>query len=286
MPTQEIPAAPGSYALGHDDAELARLEHQSTVWGAFTERFLREAGIERGMRVLDVGCGPGDVALLAARLVGPGGRVVGVDRSSDAVATATLRAARAALPWLEFRVGVAESLRAALGPGEGPLDAVVGRFILHHLREPATLLREAAALVRPGGIVAFAEYDFTLGGAVWPPVPLYTSALHRVIRALGAAGADMQIGCRLHRHFAEAGLPQPAVSGAFWVHPAAGTPAYRMVADVTRSLLPAIEAAGLGTAAEVDVDTLEERLRDAVTAAGASVRSPDLVFAWCHVPGA
>ena len=57
-----------------------------------------------------------------------------------------------------------------------------------------------------------------------------------------------------------------------------------MVADVTRSLLPVIERAGLGTAAEIEVDTLAARLHAAVTSAGASARSPDLVAAWCTPP--
>lgn len=283
MPNEEIPAARAAYALGHEDAELARLEHQAGVWASFTERFLREAGIERGMRVLDVGCGPGDVTMLAARLVGPGGSVVGVDRSPEAVALARRRASRAGLAWTEFRTGAAESLGSLFGPQEPRFDAVVGRFILHHLRAPAPVLREAAVLTCPGGIVAFAEYDFTVGAAVWPPVPLYVHALRRVIDAMRAVGADMEVGCKLRRHFLDAGLPDPVVTGAFRIDSSSETPACRMVAEVTRSMLPVIEAQGLGTAAEVDVDTLEARLRDALTTADATVRSPDLVFAWCPV---
>ena len=58
----------------------------------FTVRLLRDAGIGAGMRVLDAGCGTGDVTALAAELVGAGGAVVGVDRSGEVLATARARA--------------------------------------------------------------------------------------------------------------------------------------------------------------------------------------------------
>jgi ubiquinone/menaquinone biosynthesis C-methylase UbiE len=57
-----------------------------------TEHFLREAGIMSGMRVLDIGCGMGDVSVLVAQLVGPGGRVVSVDLDQASIETAKKRA--------------------------------------------------------------------------------------------------------------------------------------------------------------------------------------------------
>ena len=68
------------YALGHSEKELQRLSRQGQVFGPFTRQLFEQAGISQGMRVLDVGCGSGDVAFLAADLVGLSGEVVGVDR--------------------------------------------------------------------------------------------------------------------------------------------------------------------------------------------------------------
>src|SRR5215471_5878887 len=81
-----------TYALGHSEAELERLSRQAQAFEPFTRQLFQQAGITTGMRVLDVGCGSGDVALLAADLVGPRGEVIGADRSAAAVDRATARA--------------------------------------------------------------------------------------------------------------------------------------------------------------------------------------------------
>jgi SAM-dependent methyltransferase len=74
------------YVLGHSQAEIRRLIKQASIVQATTERLLRSAGIERGMRVLDLGCGAGDVSMLAATLVGVSGSVVGIDRNAQVLA--------------------------------------------------------------------------------------------------------------------------------------------------------------------------------------------------------
>src|SRR5215472_4452575 len=81
-----------TYALGHAEEELDRLSRHSRAFEPFTRQLFQEAGIAAGMRVLDVGCGSGDVAFLAADLVGAGGEVIGVDRAAEAVNRATARA--------------------------------------------------------------------------------------------------------------------------------------------------------------------------------------------------
>jgi cyclopropane fatty-acyl-phospholipid synthase-like methyltransferase len=84
-----------SYIVGHSRTELQRLVFQAAVLRSITERLLRAAGVDEGMRVLDVGCGAGDVSILAAQVVGPTGSVVGIDRSPEAVDLALGRVAAA-----------------------------------------------------------------------------------------------------------------------------------------------------------------------------------------------
>ena len=73
------------YVLGHTEAELKRLATQARLIDPITRRFLVSAGITEGMRVLDVGSGAGDVAILLADLVGPKGEIVGTDPASIAI---------------------------------------------------------------------------------------------------------------------------------------------------------------------------------------------------------
>jgi ubiquinone/menaquinone biosynthesis C-methylase UbiE len=95
--------APDSYLLGHDDVEIRRLLLQGRLYNDHTEHALRLAGLRPGMRVLDVGCGPGEVSFVAARLVGPTGTVLGVDAASDVVALARTRAADKGLSAVTFQ---------------------------------------------------------------------------------------------------------------------------------------------------------------------------------------
>src|SRR5207244_1041380 len=80
-----------TYVLGHSDAELERLMVQSRFLGDLTEPLLRQAGVEPGMHVLDLGCGPGDVSFMAASLVGCSGSVLGVDKSCESIRLARER---------------------------------------------------------------------------------------------------------------------------------------------------------------------------------------------------
>jgi 2-polyprenyl-3-methyl-5-hydroxy-6-metoxy-1,4-benzoquinol methylase len=104
------------YVLGHSPAELRRLERQGAFYADFTQDLMRRAGIAAGMRVLDVGCGAGDVAIQAARLVGESGAVLGIDRAPEAVTLATARAQAAGLDWCRFEFAEIECRRNRPNP--------------------------------------------------------------------------------------------------------------------------------------------------------------------------
>jgi ubiquinone/menaquinone biosynthesis C-methylase UbiE len=133
------------YALGSTDAEHERLIRQAALLAPLTERFFREASIGPGQRILDIGSGVGDVAMLAARLVGPSGEVLGVERDTRSIARARLRVAEAGLHHVTFTQSDVSQLS-----GDKPFDALVGRFILEFLPDPVAALRSLSQLVRPG----------------------------------------------------------------------------------------------------------------------------------------
>jgi ubiquinone/menaquinone biosynthesis C-methylase UbiE len=75
-------SGPNNYVLGHSDLEIERLQLQGKVLEGVTRRLIRECGIGSGMRVLDIGCGAGDVSLLLAEIVGTSGTVVAIDQGT------------------------------------------------------------------------------------------------------------------------------------------------------------------------------------------------------------
>jgi ubiquinone/menaquinone biosynthesis C-methylase UbiE len=102
---KETATQQSTYALGHSEQELERLSRQAQAFEPFTRQLLQQAGINTGMRVLDVGCGSGDVAFLAADLVGPTGEVIGADRAAAAAQRATARAQARDLRNVKFLEG-------------------------------------------------------------------------------------------------------------------------------------------------------------------------------------
>src|SRR5215468_10279635 len=130
----ETPAGQQSfYALGHSEQELQRLSRQGQAFGPFTRQVFEEAGIGRGMRVLDVGCGSGDVAFLAGDLVGLSGEVVGADRERRAVDWANARAHSQGITNVKFVEGDPAEMEF-----DQKFDAMVGRLVLMYYRDPVS----------------------------------------------------------------------------------------------------------------------------------------------------
>ena len=216
-------SASRSYALGYSDGEFRRLEMQSQLFGDLTEDVLRRAGIARGMRVLDVGCGVGDVSLMAAKMVGPGGFVLGVDQSPDAIAVAERRTVEAGMcHWTHFAAASLDSLEPSIR-----FDAVIGRLILMYLPDPAATLRRLASFVIRGGIVAFHEMAMTPTRSV-PDVAEYDLCRYRIIETFKRAGFETDMAGKLYSTFLKAGLPAPTMIAAGRVRRRAGVSGLRI----------------------------------------------------------
>lgn len=263
-----------SYVLGHGSEEHRRLMLQSRFVGELTEFVFARAGLAQGMSVLDVGCGAGDVSFLAAAFVGPSGRVLGVDQSPESVALASERAKAAGLDNVRFEVGVLDNL-----PQSGPFDALVGRLILLYLKDPAAVLKNLAARVRPGGLVIFQEMEMATARSA-PNVPLFAQCGGWIVEAFKRAGVETSMGSRLYSIFKQAGLPEPQMISGGRVEGSPQSEIYEWLAQTVRSLLPMIEKTGVATKDEVGIDTLADRLRAEVAAQGAVVHAPIFVGAW------
>jgi ubiquinone/menaquinone biosynthesis C-methylase UbiE len=270
-------SATSGYALGYSTEEERRLALQARMFERLTEDVLRHAGIREGMDVLDIGCGVGDVSFLAARLVGPRGSVVGVDRGDESVETARRRAKGLGLENVTFVSADVSNFET-----DQLFDAVIGRLVLLYLSDPSTILRRLSSHLRPGGVMAFQEMDMSTFLQPGSPA-LRTRVLTWVYEAFGAAGAQREMGPRLPDIFMKAGLPRPEMIAGQRMTGGPDPDLHAIIAGLARSLLPVMERAKIGTAEEVDVDTLSERLRaEAIEKSESVVYWPRLVGAWAR----
>ena len=143
------------YVLGHRAEELARLDGQAKMLEPATRLALQLAGIGPGMRVVDLGTGTGEVALLVSELVGPDGSVLAVDRAPDGLAYAATKFADRGVTNIELVEADVASYApdAAGGRGAGPAGAVLPA---RPRRRP---IRRLLGALNPGGVYLALEYD-------------------------------------------------------------------------------------------------------------------------------
>ena len=175
------------YSLGSTEAEHERLVWQASRLASLTERLFREAGIGAGQRVLDLGSGVGDVAMLAARLVGPSGEVVGVERDAHSIARARARVAEAGLRNVSFTESDVNEVA-----NDKLFDAAVGRFILEFLPDPLAAFRSASRLVRPGGVFAFHEPCYAPFLLLSAHLPLWSAGVSLINQTLLPVSAPLR----------------------------------------------------------------------------------------------
>jgi ubiquinone/menaquinone biosynthesis C-methylase UbiE len=266
-----------NYVLGHSQREIRRLTSQAALLRPITERLLRNVKIGPGMRVLDLGCGAGDVSFLAAELVGSTGSVVGIDRNQEVLAVAAERARVAGLRQISFQEASLESFSS----GE-PFDLVIGRYILIHQSDPVGFLRAAARLVKPGGCIAFHEIRLVQMFGSLPPVPLWQVTGNFIQMACQSALLHYDVSNRLIDSFFKAGLPRPDLFCETLVGGGIDSPLYAWVAETLQSFLPQLAKMGIVAGELVGIETLESRLREAVVEARSQVVAPGQVCAWAR----
>lgn len=281
---QRAAAEDPGYALSaSSDHEHERLRRQAERFAPFTRRLLKRAGIKQGMRVLDAGCGPGDVSFLVSELVGSDGSVVAIERDRDAVATAQARATEAKTANVDFIQGDFRDIEL-----DGrPFDALVGRLVLMYQSDPTAAVSAAARHLRPGGVAAFAEMsmqlDLSAERICWPRTTMFEMACRWVYAAFAGLGTKPDMGLQLPETLARAGLlPSPDLDTHVAI--ATGEDAVETLVGLVRSMLPAIVASEAATEHEVEISTLAERLRVDAGAIDPIVMWPIVIGAYAIKP--
>jgi SAM-dependent methyltransferase len=266
------------------DQERLRRARQAERLRPHTLRLLNAAGLKSGDKVLDAGCGGGDVAFLAAGLVGPAGVVVGVDRDPAQCEHARARARELGVENVVFLTADVDAFE-----GEDLFDAVVGRLVLSHAGDLAATLAVLARLARPGGVLAFHEHHWP---RAWRPRiepegliedPDLLRAFRLVPEVCERAGVALDLGVRLPALLARWGPPAAMIV----TNVAVGRDQVAETAELTlervRSLLPAAARLGLVDDGGPDLDGAAERLRARLAALGAvepAMEAPQEILAF------
>jgi ubiquinone/menaquinone biosynthesis C-methylase UbiE len=193
--------------------------HHESVVGQHRKRTAAEAAafllphLRGGMRLLDIGCGPGSITLGLADAVAPG-EVVAIDLSAEVLEGARSLAAEKAVTNVRFEIGNVDRLEYAAGS----FDVVYAHQVLQHLPRPVAALGEMKRILKTGGIVGVRDSDY--GTCTWSPPDARIEDWCRVYHAVARAnGAEADAGRYLHGWLLEAGFAEPRMSGTTWTFP-------------------------------------------------------------------
>jgi SAM-dependent methyltransferase len=265
------------YVLERTQAEYQRLRLQAKLWEPATRAVLEGAGLAAGMHCLDAGCGPGEAMRLIGRMVGPEGRVTGLD--IDAALGAHMLAELRREEGAQFDFVAGDLMRGDPVPG-APFDVVFARLLFTHMTDPAAAVRRLAALVRPGGKLVLMDYDLSRF-ACRPEHPTLARSFQIIADCFTRSGKDADCGLLLPSYIAAAGLPTPEGSRVDTFYEPIGVRG-PMVRAVLASLAPAAQA--LGVAESAEIARLQSEVAELEAANRHFVLSPLMIGVWTTLP--
>jgi len=238
--------------------------HHASVVGQHRKRTAAEAArfllphLRPGMRLLDVGCGPGSITVGLAEAVAPG-EVLGIDLAGDVLDIGRELAAEKQLRNVRFEAGdVLE-----LSEPEGSFDVVYAHQVLQHVSDPVAALHAMRRLLAPRGVVAVRDSDY--GTATWSPPDARLARWLEIYHAVAARnGAEADAGRYLHGWLHAAGFRDLQASGTTWTFPgydSIATWATSWAERTTRSNL-AVQAMQYGIADASELEHVAQGFRE------------------------
>jgi SAM-dependent methyltransferase len=207
--------------------------------------------------------------------------VLGIDRDAAIIDKARERLkGQPFSAWVRF-----QEAEAAQFESDQKFDAAVGRYVLHHQRDPTSVLRHISDQVRPGGLLLFHEFDFATVLSMWPTTPpLWRRVMELLAEFYRRSGLFPDFGLRLTRTFLDAGLPWPVVGAEVPIGGEPGSFLYGWVAQTVRSLWPGLVSSGLVAETEIELETLSMRLESEAVSLGCQLIGPIQYGAWVRKP--
>lgn len=266
---------PAPYVIQGGDSGRERLRILSGVMQPWTRALLQKVGIRPGMTGVDVGCGGGDVTRHLSTLVGPTGRVTGLDVDPKVLELASREAERLCIDNVTYRV--ADVTHDSLG---FEYDFTYARFLLTHLSHTEQMLQKVYDALRPGGLVVIEDIDFR-GCFSEPDSPAFWRYVDLHTRVMQQRGGNPYIGLRLPTLLEGAGFSQIEMN---IVHPAGRYGDVKLITPLTmENIADAVERGGLATHAELQ-ELIKELYAFANTPGTVSCL-PHVVETWGIKPG-
>jgi len=180
-----------SASVGYSVKELASIPEGANL-GLGCGNPVALASLKAGETVLDLGSGGGIDCFLAARQVGPQGRVIGVDMTEEMVRLARENAAKSGLKNVEFLQGEIESLPLE----DGTVDAVISNCVINLSTDKERVFREVYRVLKPGGrmMVSDIVLDGELSEKVRDSVAAYTGCIGGALKRADYLAAMAQAG--------------------------------------------------------------------------------------------
>ena len=225
--------------------EKDRLQLQAGIWEADAEAMLDRIGVNEGWTSVDLGCGAMGILGPLGRRVGPSGRVIGVDSDENLLKVGRSYLEQEELNFVELhRADITDTVFP-----QNMFDLVHSRFLLPHVSDPDSLLREMIRIAKPGGVISIQESDHS-SWKFWPDCPGWDRLL-KICEDTFALKNDLNMGRRIFAMLRRAGLEAVEVRAAVKALQDAH-PYMRMVLTGVEAIRQRAIDAGISTAEELD----------------------------------
>ena len=256
------------YVLDGSDEDLRRLLGIAALLSSNTRTALSAVDVQPGWAALECGCGPVGAMPILSELVGPAGRVVGIDFTADTIVRARSVVAELGLDNVEVRLADINDPAADVG---GPYHLAFTRCFLMHQQDPVLTLRRIAAVLRPGGWLVAMEPLPAPRPFSYPPDETLGVAWDMLHAAIERSGAAPNAVCDLPASARAAGFDVVELGGSF--QPTDPRTGYGLHAATSLAVRDRIISTR--TASEEAIDAIIERLRGAAEQGGTGwVTSP------------
>ena len=189
-----------AYILGTDKEELNRLELQHSIWSSESHVGWKTAGFKIGDSLLDLGCGPGSCSVELAKIVGPEGRVIGIDRSKSFIRYLDAFQKERNLPIDAIH---AEFDDMELQPNS--LNGMYARWALAWVPNPKDVIEKVMTALKPGSKLVFHEYYNWSTHSVFPEHPTIKHCIDSALKSFQDSDSEIDVGAYIPQYLDQLG---------------------------------------------------------------------------------